>query len=132
MIRRLSLPVAALFVAAITWFLVQGGVSWAQTTLLGPFATGVNVTTVSSQIIGSNPSRKSIQICNPSATTIVWIAPAPTVPLANNGGSISLPAVSSGTTTCFTPPTGVTGGLGAAWNGISAGGNASVTVLEWD
>ena len=117
------------------------GVAWAQgaNTNLGPFVTGVTLnTTVATQIIGSNPSRRGLQICNPNASIILWIAPtaapgATAVTVAANGaGSYSLPAVSSGTIVCYTFPNGIsTSGAGAAWNAITATTPATVTIYEF-
>jgi hypothetical protein len=102
-----------------------------QTTALGPFVTALtSVTSASTQIIGQNPARRAIQFCNPS-THIFWIAPQPVVAAANGAGSISIPAVATGTTTCFTPPSNVNGALGAGWNGLDATSGGNLTILEY-
>lgn len=99
----------------------------AQPTLLGPNATSVALTASSVPIIGINPSRHALQFCNPSAS-IETIAPAPLTPTTNSIG-ITLPAVASGVTSCFSPPVNAPS-IGQAWNGISAG-STNVTVMEY-
>ena len=99
----------------------------AQSTLTNsPAITTTALSTSSAQIIGTNATRKGIIICNPGAV-VEWIAPAPATAVANAG--ISLPAVATGTTACFTL-TGNIGSVGNAWNGISASATPNITVLE--
>ena len=103
-----------------------------QTTNLTP---NVTVTTVTSptaiQIIGQNPGRKSIQICN-AGTGIMWIWPGALSPALS---AYELPALSSGTTVCFVPPIfagGVAGSsVGNSWNAEGAGASGPVSVFEW-
>src|ERR1700691_1168030 len=112
------LGVTAGVLGIIGYLISQVPVAFAQNTNPVPVATGCQVGTASSQCIAANPSRRSIQICNPSASITVWIAPGSTTAAANGGGSVSIPPVSSNTTTCFTPPTGAGGGntnVGAQW-----------------
>lgn len=107
----------------------------AQTTFPNPSGTAVSAgtgdTAASRQVIGSNGSRKVLQICNPSASVIWWIAPAPITAAANGAGSIGLPAVSSGTTTCYTTPI-FSNSVGAAWNGIPASTPATLSIFEFN
>lgn len=125
--RILSFVVAGLLACA-----VSAGVVMAQVGFLAPIAT---VTTFSgaaaaAQIVASNPSRKSIQICN-SGTNILWIWPGNTSPAVS---AYELPALSTGTTTCFTPPTGAAGTAGSAgaqWNAQPTAAPGQVTVFEW-
>lgn len=100
----------------------------AQSTFLGPNATSVALATTSAQIIGTNPSRKGLQFCNPTSI-VEYIAPVPIVPVTGGGTGIGLPAISSGVTSCFTAPQGLP--IGAAWNGVSASSTPNITVLEY-
>jgi hypothetical protein len=107
----------------------------AQPTLSLPFATVVSVTSSSAQLIGVNPSRRSIQICLPAVAGTVTIAPAPITPVSLTLGiSMTSTATITGPL-CFTPPANVlsggsAGGAGNAWNAI-ASTTMNVTVLEW-
>lgn len=134
MFRAIRLPAIATAVALAIGFLVyRPDAGLTQTTLLGPFPTGVTLnTTAATQVIGQNPGRKVLQICNPNASIIVWIAPAGVTPAANGAGSYSLPAVSSGTIVCYTSPGASSpGGLGAAWSAITATTPATLTIYEY-
>jgi hypothetical protein len=104
----------------------------AQTTNLTPNVTTTSVTSGTAvQIIGQNPGRKSIQICN-IGTGVQWIWPGPLSPTVS---AYELPALSSGTTTCFTAPTfagGANGStVGNSWNAIAVSTTGSVSVFEW-
>lgn len=101
----------------------------AQSTVLGPYGTSVALSTTSAQIIGTNPTRRGLQICNISASIIEYIAPSPLVPVTGGTIGISLPAVASGVQSCFTAPSGLS--IGQAWNGVSASATPNVTVLEY-
>jgi hypothetical protein len=102
----------------------------AQITTLSPIGTSVVLSTTSAQVIGANPSRRSITFCNPS-TIIEWIAPAPIVPLTGGGVGIGLPAAATGTTVCFSTPIIGTAGQGQAWNAVSASATPNITILEY-
>ena len=105
----------------------------AQTTNLTPVATvTASITsTTALQVIGSNPGRKSIQICN-VGTAVMWIWPGALSPATS---AYELPALATGTTTCFTPPVfsgGPSGsGFGNSWNAQSAGASGVISVLEY-
>lgn len=104
----------------------------AQTTNLTPNVTTTSVTsTTAVQIIGTNPGRKSIQICN-IGTGVQWIWPGPLSPTVS---AYELPALSSGTTVCFTPPSfsgGANGStMGNSWNAIAVSTTGSISVFEW-
>lgn len=105
---------------------------YAQNTLLNPFATVTSVTTTAVQIIGANASRRDIRICN-VGTGIVWIWPGALSPAVS---AYELPALSTGTTVCFTPPDGTVGsgnsGQGASWNAQAVSTTGPVSVIEWD
>lgn len=131
---------------AVFWLLALGGVvglaliiqhapaikpAHAQSTFLGPNATSVALSTTSAQVIGTNPARKMLQLCNTSTTIIDYIAPVPIVPVNTGGIGLTLPAVASGVTSCFTTPTGTTAGLGAAWNAVSASATPNIFILEY-
>jgi hypothetical protein len=121
---RLAVVVIGTAIAALA---IYSRAPKAQPTLSLPFATVTAGVTTSTQIIGANPSRRSIQICNPSAATVFALPVGAGTPAAANG--IPIP-----TLTCFTPPpltsSGTTGGAGAAWNGF-AGSSTNFVVLEW-
>ena len=128
------LGVTAAVLGIIGYLISQVPVALAQAVNTNPVpvATGCQVGTASSQCIAANPTRRSIQICNPSGSITVWIAPGSTTAAANGGGSVSIPPVSS--TTCFTPPTGAGGGntnVGAQWNAIAVTTPSSLTVYEY-
>jgi hypothetical protein len=105
----------------------------AQTTNLTPVATvtGSITSTAALQVIGSNPGRKSIQVCN-VGTAVMWIWPGALSPATS---AYELPALSSGTTTCLTPPAGANGPSGStvgnSWNAQSAGASGVISILEW-
>jgi hypothetical protein len=109
------------------------GLAHAQSTNLAPNATVTTTTsaTPSALIIGTNPSRRQIRICN-VGTTVIWIWPGPVTPTVS---AYELPALSSGTTTCFTPPDAVAGpqgvGEGQQWSMESVAGGGSASVFEW-
>ena len=98
----------------------------AQPTVGLPFGTQTTMTGTAAQVIGYNPSRRSIQICNGTGA-VASCTPTPITPTAANGVQVA-------TSTCFAPPayllsSGSAGGAGAAWNCIGASG--VITVLEW-
>ena len=105
----------------------------AQTTNLTPVATvtGSITSTAALQVIGSNPGRKSIQVCN-VGSAVMWIWPGALSPATS---AYELPALATGTTTCLTPPTGANGPngstVGNSWNAQSAGASGVISVLEW-
>jgi hypothetical protein len=103
-----------------------------QGTALLPFATSVTVGTTSTQIIGTNPTRKAIQICNGAgATNVAAIAPVGITPSTGATGVGVQLAIGA----CYVPPASIgfsgQSGAGAAWNGIGAASGQSLIVLEW-
>jgi hypothetical protein len=105
----------------------------AQNTLLNPVVTVTTVTSPTAiQIAGQNPGRKDFRICN-AGTGIMWIWPGALSPAVS---AYELPALSSGTTVCFTPPDGSVGsgaaGQGNSWNAQGAGASGPVSFFEWD
>jgi len=121
-----------IFIAGAVALLLSGGVMWAQSTQLAPAATVTTLTgTTSSQVIGTNPSRKAIQICN-VGTTIVWIAPTGVSPIS----AYELPALASGTTTCYpsslTFPPATANSPGQSWNAVVVGGSSGGTVSVFE
>lgn len=108
----------------------------AQSTVLGPNLYAYTAVTSSQQLIGANPTRHALQICNPGGTNILWIAPqgtavntgAAVTPAANGAGTVGVPVTSSGTVPCFSPPTNAPS-IGQGWNGFST--TTPVTVYEW-
>jgi hypothetical protein len=102
----------------------------AQPTLSLPFATVTSVGASAVQILPANPSRRSVTLCNPSASLIMYAAPLGTTP-TSGGSGVPIPVSS-----CFSPPpltaSGTTGGAGAGWNAIMSGaGPTNVLALEW-
>lgn len=118
---------------------------------IGPGQSAAVQTTSAVQIIGTNPTRRFIEICNPTTSTTIWIAPLPmvaTTPTNTNGtpgsgGSIPLfpvtqqPAATvSATLSCYRtpfPPGTQSGGfVGAAWNAVAQGSVlGSLTIFEY-
>jgi hypothetical protein len=104
----------------------------AQTTQLAPNVTVTSVTSPTAvQIIGTNPGRKDIRICN-VGTGVLWIWPGALSPAVS---AYELPALSSGTTVCFTPPDGAVGagasGQGNSWNAQAVTTTGPASVFEW-
>jgi hypothetical protein len=123
MIKRIAVFTAAVTTFALAAMFVGTPAPQAQITISLPFGTQTTLSGASLQIIGTNPTRRSIQICNGTGG-VLSVAPVPITPTAAAG--VQVP-----TSTCFSPPpllTGTSGGAGAAWNGI---GSTVVTVLEW-
>lgn len=106
----------------------------AQPSVSLPFATSTTVGTSSAQIVGVNPSRRSISICNASSTaaSVCNIAPLGITPATGATGT----GVELAGGACFTPPanvmsSGTGGGAGAGWNGVCANASQTLIVLEW-
>ena len=106
----------------------------AQPTVLGPNVYFYTAVTAAQQIIGANPTRHALQICNSGGTNALWAMPniatintgAIVNPAANVG--VPVPAVASNVQSCFAPPTNAPA-VGQAWQGFST--TTPVTVLEW-
>ncbi len=122
---------AAIGFSAVIAFVAAALLTWdkpkAQPTLSLPFAIVTTGVTTSTQIVGVNPSRRSIQICNPGTGNVFALPAGAGTPANNNGLPIT-------TLTCFTPPTvtasGTSGGGGAAWNAFATA-STNILVLEW-
>jgi hypothetical protein len=114
----------------------------AQSTVLGPNIYAYTAVTTAQTIIGPNPTRHALQICNPGATNILWIAPlglaiggqtgaivTAITPSANGAGTVGVPVTpASGIVTCFSPPTNAPS-IGQGWAGFST--TTPVTIYEW-
>lgn len=113
----------------------------AQSLALGPNIYAYTAVTTAQTIIGANPTRHALQICNPGGSNILWIAPlglpitgqagalaAQITPSANGAGTVGVPVTASGTVPCFAPPTNAPS-IGQGWQGFSA--STPVTVYEW-
>lgn len=124
---------AAIAVAAIIALgVVQPQVAFSQSTALWPQVTVASVLTATSgQIIGTNPTRRYLSICNPSAAIVAWIAPGTQAAAANGGGSISIAPVASNVTSCFTTPIISDRYVGQSWNAIAVTTATSLTILEY-
>jgi hypothetical protein len=118
----------------LTAYMTQRAAS--QTTNLAPVATITALTTTTNtQIIGQNPTRKGIQICNVGAAA-VWIWPGPLSPVLS---AYEIPAVSSNTVSCYPSasvnfPAGGASGLNApgnSWNANALSPGTTVSVFEW-
>lgn len=124
---KLSLG-AVLAVTLVSGLLIMGSKTpvKGQTLALFPFATQTALSGAALQVIPSNPTRRSINICNGTGG-VASCTPSPITPTAANGVQIAASA-------CFTPPpnlvnpSGSQGGAGAAWSCI---GTTNITVLEW-
>ncbi len=112
-----------------------------QSTFAGPNVYAYTAVTTAQVIIGANPTRHALQICNPGAANILWIAPqnvpiggntgaltALIVPSANGAGTVGVPVTAAGTVPCFAPPVNAPS-IGASWSGFST--TTPVTVYEW-
>jgi hypothetical protein len=123
--------IMALIIAGVAWLSsIDPRHAKGQSTALGPNGTSVPLNAGTPvQIIGANPTRHSLQFCNPSAI-VEFIAPVGPIVLSTAGVGIGLPAIASGVTSCFTVPLGVST-IGAAWNGSSASATPNITVLEY-
>lgn len=113
-----------------------------------PFATGVSVGNSVTTIIGPNPSRRGLKICNVGATNDVWIAPVnisgtAVTPAALGAGSFLLSrnsaAAANVTNTCINLPADVIGAgaggqlpqIGTGFAGITNAATSPVTVWEY-
>lgn len=128
-----TLAVAA-FIAAAAFLATHKAVS--QGLVLNPQVTAFSsvASNAATQIIGQNPTRKLLQICNPSSV-VVWIAPGSITAAANGAGSYGLPAVSSGTTTCYTTPNDRSTAAwtaGNSWNAIGASTPYTLSIYEYN
>jgi hypothetical protein len=112
-----------------------------QSTVLGPNIYAYTAVTAAQTIIGPNPTRHALQICNPGGTNILWIAPlgngitgqtgaigTAITPSANGAGTVGVPVTASGTVPCFSPPTNAPS-IGQGWAAFST--TTPVTVFEW-
>lgn len=124
--RALFAMLCAAAIGVITWAF---GPALAQSTFPNPVVTQTTLAAAALQVIGQNPTRRSIRICNVGATNAVWVWPGALSPPK----SVDLLApVTSNVVTCHSPPSGVVGSNGAQWNAIVNGGSSgSVTVEEW-
>lgn len=108
--------------------------AYAQPTVLGPNVLFYTAVTTAQQIIGANPSRHGLQICNSGGTNALWAMPnvatintgAIVAPAANVG--VPVPPVASNVQSCFAPPVNAPS-IGQAWQGFST--TTPVTVLEY-
>lgn len=109
--------------------------SWAQGTFPWPVVTVTTLVAGGQQIIGQNPSRRTIRICNTSATIALWIWPYASGAAATTLVSAYILApVASNVITCYVPPAGTgTDGAraGAQWAASPSGAAGSVSVEEW-
>ena len=140
-LKSLRLPaIAAAVVLALGYVVFFPLWAVAQVGFLGPVVTITNVnSTASLQIIGQNPSRRSIEICNVGATNGVWIAPGafPGGAAPANMSAYEIPPVASNLSACYTLPTGAGGGAGTvasvgnSWFAQAATGTSIVSVFEF-
>jgi hypothetical protein len=138
--ENLALVAIGAAVALAVWVLTVGK-SRAQTASL-PFATGVTVQSTVTTIIGANPSRKGLKICNVGATNDVWIAPVnvggtAVTPAALGAGSFVLSrnsaAAANVVNNCINMPADVGGAAlaTAGFAGITNAATSPVTVWEY-
>jgi hypothetical protein len=130
--RIVNFAVGILLAAAMAFGYVESG--FAQNTLTSSpavsVATGTSAAPIQ-QVLPQNPGRKQAKICN-VGTNVVWIWPGTATPVS----AYELPALSTGTTTCFTEPDGAVGpggaGHGQAWYMESVtSGVGTVAGFEW-
>lgn len=128
----------ALILGASLWLSGGPRLALAQTGQLSPVATSgaiVPLTNSVAQIVGTNPSRHSIRICNTGATNALWVWPGP---LATVVSDYVLAPIASNVITCYTPPAGLVAGdagargIGNSWNGHAIGTiGTTFSVEEW-
>ncbi|HKD46434.1 MAG TPA: hypothetical protein VKB67_01990 [Rhizomicrobium sp.] len=140
--RDVTLGATFIAFVAVGSFLVRENIppAKAQPLVLGPNYIVYSAVTAAQQIIGANPSRHALQICNPGSTNALWILPTATAvatgfannttgtvsPAANVG--FSVPPVASNVVNCFSPPLSAPS-LGQAWSGFST--TTPVVIFEW-
>ena len=122
--RAIFAMLSAAAIGVLTWAF---GPAIAQTTFPAPAVTTTTLTTAAASVVSANPPRRSLRVCNVGGTNAIWIWPgAPTSPKSMD----ELPAVASAVVSCWTPPNGVTGGLGAQFNAIIQGGSTGAVSVE--
>lgn len=138
--QYVSTAIGLVILAAALYGAWPAVLAWAQTTGSWPVSTVTTISGASAvQIVGANPSRRALQICNASASpNHVWIGPTnpsgvtAATPAANSGYFLSAVPTTAFTSvfqmSCYSPP--VTNGLGAAWQAISP--TSSATILVWE
>lgn len=126
----LSAVLCAITVAALAYMV---SIAWAQPTNLGPTFTVTALTTAATNnAVPANPSRRSILLCNSSQTAanLISFTTGNLTPTATNG--ILIPATpAQGVLSCFSPPSGIIGGLGAQINAIMVAGTANLIAIEF-
>lgn len=136
---RINRPQSFIIGSAIA-FALAGFLSWMASPfaqqLVGPWATVTTVTNGAVVQIGAiNPTRRSFEICNGAAGSLVYVLPA----LTPAGAAVN-PTTTSGipiaSNACFLPPQNLSAqgtGFGGnqAWNAIASGANAVVAFVEW-
>ncbi len=122
--RALLAILTAAAIGVLTWAVPS---SIAQTTFPAPAVTTTTLTTAAASVVSANPSRRSVRVCNVGGTNAIWIwAGAPTSPKSMD----ELPAVASAVVSCWTPPNGVVGGIGAQFSAIIQGGSSGAVSVE--
>jgi hypothetical protein len=122
--RVILAMLCAAAIGVLTW---NFGPAIAQTTNLAPQITVTTLTTAAASVVSANPTRRSVRVCNVGGTNAVWIwAGAPTSPKSMD----ELPAVASAVVSCWTPPNGVVGGIGAQFSAIIQGGSSGAVSVE--
>jgi hypothetical protein len=132
---------AVCFITAAILDLLTVPRTHAQSTALGPNIYAYTAVTTAQTIIGANPTRHALQICNPGGTNVLWIAPlgngiggntgaivTAITPSANGAGTVGVPVTASGTVPCYSPPLNAPS-IGQGWSGFST--TTPVTVYEW-
>lgn len=127
-----------LFIATVAWFCPAPRLAQAQIGSASPVVTSGAIlpsTNSVAQIIGTNPTRHSIRICNTGVTNALWVWPGA---LGTITSDFILAPISSNVITCYTPPTGVVAnspgaiGMGNSFNGHAIGVNGTTySVEEW-
>ncbi len=122
--RALLAILTAAAIGVATWAIVP---LQAQTTALAPFVTTTALTTTAATVVTANPTRRSVRVCNVGGTNPIWIWAGALSPAKSMD---ELPAVASAVVSCWTPPNGVVGGLGAQFNAIIQGGSTGAVSVE--
>lgn len=151
-LRRYGLGIAiglvGVMALSLVWLANMRQPAQAQVGANLPFATGVSVLNSVTTIIGPNPTRRGLKICNVGATNDVWIAPiniggTAVTPAALGAGSFLLSRGSAAganvVVNCLNMPADVVGGgassvspsIAAGFAGITNASTSPVTVWEY-
>jgi hypothetical protein len=126
--NRIVVPtLIAAAIAASSWSIPQ---LHAQATAIRPVVTTKTLTlTTASLLVTTNPTRRSIRICNTGATNAIWVWAGPASPVLSD---YILAPVTSNVIACYTPPTAITNDASQQYSAQAVGsGGSTVSIEEW-